>query len=163
RASSLLSNLAANLQPGASSISPRSTRGQESGGGIRWRPSSHLIADAYATHFLPLQRVPTPQNDGPPAPHFLTSHGYTLFLSNCGCGRVARVVVSGGFSDSALMLAPLLGYFFCMITVLTAAAVLLTGFVNISPSRKESQHLRPPAIGQTVMVETQRHSPPAAK
>src|SRR5262245_66360838 len=61
------------------------------------------------------------------------------------------------------MLAPLLGYFFCMITVLTAAAVLLTGFVNISPSRKESQHLRPPAIGQTVMVETQRHSPPAAK
>src|SRR5262249_20570343 len=32
------------------------------------------------------------------------------------------------------MLAPLLGYFFCMITVLTAAAVLLTGFVNISPS-----------------------------
>ena len=61
------------------------------------------------------------------------------------------------------MLAPLLGYFFCMITVLTTAAVLLTGFVNISPSRKESQHLRPPAIGQTVMVETQRHSPPAAK
>jgi hypothetical protein len=48
-----------------------------------------------------------------------------------------------------------------MITVLTAAAVFLTGFVNISPSRKESQHLRPPAIGQTVMVETQRHSPPA--
>jgi len=61
------------------------------------------------------------------------------------------------------MLGPLLGYFFSMITVLTAAAVLLTGFVNISPSRKESQHLRPPAIGQTVMVETQRHSPPAAK
>ena len=61
------------------------------------------------------------------------------------------------------MLGPLLGYFFSMITVLTAAAVLLTGFVNISPSRKESRHLRPPAIGQTVMVETQRHSPPAAK
>src|SRR5215467_6316260 len=61
------------------------------------------------------------------------------------------------------MLGPLLGYFFSMITVLTAAAVLLAGFVNISPSRKESQHLRPPAIGQTVMVETQRHSPPAAK
>src|SRR5262249_26941954 len=61
------------------------------------------------------------------------------------------------------MLAPLLGYFFCMITVLAAVAVSLTGFVNISPSRKESLHLRPPAIGQTVMVETQRHSPPAAK
>ena len=61
------------------------------------------------------------------------------------------------------MLGPLLGYFFSMITVVTAAAVLLAGFVNISPSRKGSQHLRPPAIGQTVMVETQRHSPPAAK
>ena len=61
------------------------------------------------------------------------------------------------------MLGPLLGYFFSMITVVTAAAMLLTGFVNISPSRKGSQHLRPPAIGQTVMVETQRHSPPAAK
>ena len=35
------------------------------------------------------------------------------------------------------MLAPLLGYFFSMITVLTAAVVLLTGFVNISPSRKK--------------------------
>ena len=61
------------------------------------------------------------------------------------------------------MLGPLLGYFFSMITVVTAAAVLLAGFVNISPSRKGSQHLRPPAIGQTVMVETQRHSPPVAK
>jgi hypothetical protein len=50
-----------------------------------------------------------------------------------------------------------------MITVLAAVAVSLTGFVNISLSRKESQHLRPPAIGQIVMVETQRHSPPAAK
>jgi hypothetical protein len=56
------------------------------------------------------------------------------------------------------MIAPLLGYFFCMVTVLTAFAVLLTGFVNISPSRQGSQHLRPPAIGRTVMVETQRHS-----
>jgi hypothetical protein len=59
------------------------------------------------------------------------------------------------------MLAPLLGYFFSMITVLTAAVVLLTGFVNISPSRKESHHLRPPVIDRTVMVETQRHSPVA--
>ncbi len=45
--------------------------------------------------------------------------------------------------------------------MLAAAAVLLTGFVNISPSRKESLHLRPPAIGRTVMVETQRRSPVA--
>ena len=59
------------------------------------------------------------------------------------------------------MLAPLLGYFFCMITMLNACAVLLTGFVNISPSRKGSLHLRPPAIGRTVMVETQRLSPVA--
>src|SRR5215469_6938224 len=56
------------------------------------------------------------------------------------------------------MLAPLFGYFFCMITVLTAVAVLLTGFVNISPSRKESHHLRPPVIDRTIAVETQRHS-----
>jgi len=56
------------------------------------------------------------------------------------------------------MIAPLLGYFFCMVTVLTAFAVLLTGFVNISSSRQGSLHLRPPAIGRTVMVETQRHS-----
>jgi hypothetical protein len=56
------------------------------------------------------------------------------------------------------MIAPLLGYFFCMVTVLTACAVLLTGFVNISPSRQGNQHLRPPVIGRTVMVETQRHS-----
>ena len=76
---------------------------------------------------------------------------------------MATVAVLGGFSDSAPMLGPLLGYFFSMITMVTAAAVLLTGFVNISPSRKGSQHLRPSAIGQTVMVETQRHSPPAAK
>jgi hypothetical protein len=61
------------------------------------------------------------------------------------------------------MLAPLLGYFFCMMTVLTAVAVVLTGFVNISPSRKESHHLRPPVIGRTVIVETQSHSPPAVK
>ena len=56
------------------------------------------------------------------------------------------------------MLAPLLGYFFCMITMLTAVVVVLTGFSNISTLKQGRPHLRPPAIGRTVMVETQRHS-----
>ena len=59
------------------------------------------------------------------------------------------------------MLAPLFGYFFSMIAMLTAVVVVLTGFSNISPSRKGSPHLRPPVIDRTVMVETQRHSPVA--
>ena len=63
--------------------------------------------------------------------------------------------------NSAPMLAPLFGYFFCMITMLTAVVVVLTGFSNISTSKQERHHLRPPVIGQTVMVETQRHSPVA--
>jgi hypothetical protein len=54
------------------------------------------------------------------------------------------------------MLASLLGYFFCMVTALTAFTVSLTGFVNISQSRQVGHHPRPPAI--SVMVETQRHS-----
>lgn len=59
------------------------------------------------------------------------------------------------------MLGSLFGYFFCMITVLTAVAVLLTGFVNIPTLGNGRHHLRPPAIDRTVtaMVETQRHSP----
>src|SRR6516164_3866201 len=61
------------------------------------------------------------------------------------------------------MLAPLVGSFLFMITVLTAAVVVLTGFSNISTSKQERHHLRPPVIGRTVMVETQRHSPPVAK
>jgi hypothetical protein len=56
------------------------------------------------------------------------------------------------------MLVPLLGYFFCMITVLTTATVLLTSFSNISTLEKERHHPRP-VIARTVMVETQRHSP----
>jgi hypothetical protein len=59
------------------------------------------------------------------------------------------------------MLAPLLGYFFCMITMLTAVTVLLTSFSNISTLGNVRHHLRPPAIGRTVMVEAHRHSPVA--
>jgi hypothetical protein len=55
------------------------------------------------------------------------------------------------------MLAPLLGYFFCMITMLTAVTVLLTSFSGISTLEKERHHPRP-VISRTVMVETQRHS-----
>ena len=61
------------------------------------------------------------------------------------------------------MLAPLLGYFFCMITVLTAVLVALTGFSNISKIGNGRHYSRWPGIGRTIMVETQRHSPPAAK
>src|SRR6516165_11903420 len=61
------------------------------------------------------------------------------------------------------MIAPLLGYFFCMITMLTAVVVVLTGLSNISTSKQERHHLRPPVIGQTVTAEetAQRPSPVA--
>jgi hypothetical protein len=62
-----------------------------------------------------------------------------------------------GLSESAPMLFPLLGYFFCMITVLTTVVVLLTGFSNIS-TFGNGRHYPRPVIGRTVMVETQRHS-----
>jgi hypothetical protein len=56
----------------------------------------------------------------------------------------------------------LFGYFFGMITVLAAAVVVLSGLSNISTSGNGRHYPRPP-IGRTVMVETQRHSSPAAK
>jgi|GraSoiStandDraft_30_1057271.scaffolds.fasta_scaffold290208_1 hypothetical protein len=58
------------------------------------------------------------------------------------------------------MLFSLLGYFFCMITVLTTVVVLLTGFSNISTFGNGRHHPRP-VIARTVTVETQRHSPVA--
>jgi hypothetical protein len=48
-----------------------------------------------------------------------------------------------------------------MIAVLTAAVVVLTSFSNISIIGNGRNHLRPPAIGRTVTVELQRHSPVA--
>ena len=59
------------------------------------------------------------------------------------------------------MLAALFGYFFCMITMLTAVVVLLTSFANISTLGNGRHRLRPPVIGRTVTVEAQRHSPVA--
>jgi hypothetical protein len=59
------------------------------------------------------------------------------------------------------MLAPLFGYFFSMIAVLTAAVVVLTSFSNISMIGNGRNHLRPAAIGRTVTVELQRHAPVA--
>jgi hypothetical protein len=56
------------------------------------------------------------------------------------------------------MLAPLFGYFFCVITMLAAAVVVLTSFSNISSIANGRHHLRPPVIGRTVAVEVQRHS-----
>ena len=58
------------------------------------------------------------------------------------------------------MLASLFGYFFGMITVLTAAVVLLTGVSNIS-TVGNGRHYPRPALAQTVKVEAQRHSPVA--
>jgi hypothetical protein len=60
------------------------------------------------------------------------------------------------------MLAPL-AYFFGMIAVLTGAVVMLNGFSNISTLGNGRHYPRPAVVGRTVMVETQRHSPPAAK
>ena len=59
------------------------------------------------------------------------------------------------------MLAPLFGYFFSMIAVLTAVTVLLTSFSGISTFGNVRHHPRPAAIGRTVTVELQRHSPVA--
>ena len=61
------------------------------------------------------------------------------------------------------MVAPLLGYFFCMITMLSAVVVVLTGLSDISTSKQERHHLRPPVIGRTVAAEepAQRPSPVA--
>ena len=58
------------------------------------------------------------------------------------------------------MLASLFGYFFSMITVLTAAVVLLTALPNIS-TIGNGRHYPRPAIARTVRVELQRHSPVA--
>jgi len=56
------------------------------------------------------------------------------------------------------MVAALLGYFFCMIMMLTAVVVVLTGLSNISTSKQESHHLRPPVIGRTVTAEEPAHT-----
>jgi hypothetical protein len=56
------------------------------------------------------------------------------------------------------MLASLFGYFFSMITMLTAAVVLLTGLSNIS-TFGSGRHYPRPVIAPTVTVEAQRHSP----
>ena len=47
--------------------------------------------------------------------------------------------------------------------MLTAAVVALTGLSNISTIGNGRHYPRPPVIGRTAMVETQRHSPPVAK
>jgi hypothetical protein len=59
------------------------------------------------------------------------------------------------------MPAPLFGYFFGMVAVLTAAVVLLTGLPNIS-TIGSGRHYPRPAIARTVAVELQRHSPKEA-
>ena len=56
------------------------------------------------------------------------------------------------------MLLSLFGYFFSMITTLTAIVVLLTNFSNISTSGNGGHHLRPPLIDRTVTVDQAAHS-----
>jgi hypothetical protein len=51
--------------------------------------------------------------------------------------------VLSGALGSAPMLLPLLGYFFCMIAVLTAAAGVMLGFSNISTSERVHHYPRP--------------------
>jgi hypothetical protein len=68
--------------------------------------------------------------------------------------------VLSGALDSAPMLGSLFGYFFGMISVLTAAVVVLTGIPNIS-TIGNGRHYPRPAIARTVAVEVQRHSPVA--
>jgi hypothetical protein len=58
------------------------------------------------------------------------------------------------------MPASLFGYFFGMITVLTAAVVALTSVSNIS-TVGNGRHYPRPATARTVAVELQRHSPVA--
>jgi len=48
-----------------------------------------------------------------------------------------------GLSDSAPMALPLLGYFFSMIAVLTAAVGMMLGFSNISTSQRVRHYPRP--------------------
>jgi hypothetical protein len=71
--------------------------------------------------------------------------------------------VLSGARGPAPMLAPLFGFFFGMIAVLTGAVVLLTSFSNISMIGNARQHPSPPVIGRTVAVEIQRHPPPVVK
>jgi hypothetical protein len=60
------------------------------------------------------------------------------------------------------MLAPLFGYLFSMITMLTAVVVVLASFSNIS-TLKGRHHLRPPEIAPTLTVDraAQSQSPAA--
>jgi|SRR5215470_7774670 len=60
------------------------------------------------------------------------------------------------------MVAPLFGFFFGMIAVLTAAVTLLTSLPNIS-TLGNGRHNPRPAIARTVAVELQRRSPVAKK
>jgi hypothetical protein len=55
------------------------------------------------------------------------------------------------------MLAPLFGFFFCVVAVLAAAVALLSGLSNIS-TIGNGRHYPRPAIARTVTVELQRHS-----
>jgi hypothetical protein len=54
------------------------------------------------------------------------------------------------------MLLPLLGYFFCMIAVLTAAAGMMLGFSNISTSERARHYLHPRPVVERNVTATNR-------
>ena len=54
------------------------------------------------------------------------------------------------------MLLPLLGYFFCMIAVLTVAAGMMLGFSNISTSERARHYLHPRPVVERNVTATNR-------
>jgi uncharacterized protein (DUF58 family) len=72
-----------------------------------------------------------------------------------GAAEWARVVLAGGFGVS-----PVLGYVFGVIMAFGAVVALAFGLFNITAAVNGPRQHRP-VIAQTVMVETQRHSPVA--
>ena len=70
----------------------------------------------------------------------------------------------GGGSGLAPMLAPLFGYFFSMIAMLTAVVVLLTSVSSVSTLGNGRHHLRPPVIDRTVTADqSAQHQSPVAQ
>ena len=65
-----------------------------------------------------------------PVPPSAEPHAVIDFDQIAAAAGWARVVCCRGLSESAPMLAPLFGYFFSMIAMLTAVVVVLTGFSN---------------------------------
>jgi hypothetical protein len=75
--------------------------------------------------------------------HLLNSIASVLDFDQIAGARTGLELRCRGLSDSAPMLLPLLGYFFCMIAVLTAAVGVTLGLSNISTSERARHYPRP--------------------